>query len=148
VHVYRLHREQHLPRPLPEIFRFFSDARNLALITPPRLHFKILDAPAELRAGSRIRYRLRPFGISIRWTSEIARWEPPHLFTDVQLSGPYRLWEHTHRFEESAGGTRMCDDVCYALPFGWLVHPAVKRNLDGIFDYRHQRVEAMFGRSR
>jgi ligand-binding SRPBCC domain-containing protein len=147
VHVYRLHREQYIHRPLAEIFRFFSDARNLALLTPPRLHFEILDAPAELRAGSRIRYRLRPFGIPIHWTSEIARWEPPHLFIDVQVSGPYRLWEHTHRFDESAGGTRIRDDVRYALPFGWLVHPAVKRNLDGIFDYRRERVEAMFGRS-
>jgi ligand-binding SRPBCC domain-containing protein len=148
VKLYRLAREQWVPRPLPEIFQFFSDARNLALLTPPNLHFEILDAPAELRAGSRICYRLRPFGIPIRWTSEIARWDPPHLFSDVQVSGPYRLWEHTHRFEESAGGTRLLDDVRYAVPFGWLVHAAVKRNLDAIFEYRRERIEVMFGAAR
>ena len=48
MHVYRLEREHWVPRPLAEIFRFFSDARNLALLTPPRLHFEIVDAPGNL----------------------------------------------------------------------------------------------------
>ena len=38
---------------------------------------------------------------------------------DVQLSGPYRLWHHTHDFEPLAdGGTLMRDTVRYALPLG------------------------------
>jgi ligand-binding SRPBCC domain-containing protein len=144
-------REQWAARPPADIFPFFSDPRNLALLTPPRLRFEIVEAPAELRAGSRIRYRLRPFGFPLRWTSEIARWEPPHLFSDVQIEGPYRLWEHTHRFAESAGGTRLFDDVRYALPLGWLgrvANAAVKRNLDGIFDYRRERIASLFGAAR
>jgi ligand-binding SRPBCC domain-containing protein len=145
VRFYSFHREQHIARPRAEIFRFFSDPRNLALITPPSLGFEILDAPTELRAGSRIRYRIRPFGIPMRWTSEIAQWNPPALFSDVQASGPYRLWEHIHRFEESPGGTRIVDDVSYALRFGWVVHGAVRRNLEGIFEYRRERIAAMFG---
>jgi ligand-binding SRPBCC domain-containing protein len=148
VHVYHFHAEQFIPRPRPEVFRFFSDPRNLALITPPKLSFQILEGPAELRAGSRIRYRIRPFGIPMRWTSEIARWEPPQLFSDVQTSGPYRLWEHTHRFEESDGGTRILDDVRYALSCAPLVHPAVRRNIEGIFDYRRERIADLFGAPR
>jgi ligand-binding SRPBCC domain-containing protein len=151
VRVYRFQREQCVSRRLPEVFHFFSDPRNLALLTPPELRFEIIDAPAELHAGSRIRYRLRPFGVPIRWTSGIVQWNPPHLFSDVQLSGPYGLWEHIHSFYESADGTRIVDDVRYALPFGWLgraAHSAVQHNLDGIFAYRHARIEAMFGAAR
>jgi uncharacterized protein len=151
VKVYRLERDQWVPRPLPDIFRFFSDARNLAQITPPKLRFEILDAPAEIHAGTLIRYRLRPFGVPIRWSSKIAQWDPPRLFQDIQISGPYRLWEHTHRFEESGGRTHILDQVLYALPLGWLgraVHPAVKRNLDGIFEYRRRRIASMFGEAR
>jgi ligand-binding SRPBCC domain-containing protein len=145
VRVYRFHCEQHIARPRSEVFRFFSDPRNLALITPPNLAFQILDAPAELRAGCRIRYRIRPFGIPMRWTSEIARWEPPQLFSDVQASGPYRSWEHTHRFEESNGGTRILDEVHYALYCAPLFHPAVRRSIEGIFAYRRERIADLFG---
>jgi ligand-binding SRPBCC domain-containing protein len=148
VRLYRLTREQSVPRPLAEVFAFFSDPRNLSLLTPPRLRFEILDAPAELRTGSRIRYRLRPFAFPVRWTSEITQWNPPHHFTDVQLSGPYRLWEHTHRFVESGGGTRILDDVRYAVPFPWIVHPFVGRNLADIFDYRCQQIAALLGTAR
>ncbi len=148
MHVYRFQRDQRVVRPLTDVFRFFSDPRNLALITPPEMRFEIVDAPASLCSGSRIRYRLRPFGIPIRWTSEIVQWNPPHLFSDVQVSGPYRLWEHIHTFEGSEAGTRMRDDVRYALPFGWFgraAHIPVQSNLDGIFAYRQKRIEAMFG---
>ena len=44
---------------------------------------------------------------------------PSERFVDVQLSGPYRLWHHTHEFRPHPdGGTLMTDTVRYALPFG------------------------------
>lgn len=59
---------------------------------------------------------------------------------DVQLRRPYRLWEHPHRFQTVDVGTRMCDVVRYAFPFGFLRCMAhswvVKADLEGIFDYR------------
>jgi hypothetical protein len=84
----------------------------------------------------------------VRWTTEIRRWDPPFRFIDVQLRGPYRLWHHTHRFEAHDGGTRMTDVVRYRLPFGLLgvaVHALkVRRDVEQIFDYRFQRIDALF----
>jgi hypothetical protein len=52
-----LHREQMIPVLLPEVFSFFSEARNLDRITPPWLHFKVLDqTDRELKAGTLIHY--------------------------------------------------------------------------------------------
>ena len=147
---YTLRREQWVPRPLGEVFEFFADARNLAELTPPWLGFRILT-PGEihLAAGTLIRYRIGLHGIPVRWTTEIRRWEPPYLFTDVQLSGPYQLWHHTHRFEDHQGGTRMKDTVRYRLPFGWLGRVVnatmVRHDLEKIFNYRFERVQQLMG---
>ena len=72
-----------------------------------------MDTPS-IQKGTKIRYRLRVHRIPIYWTSEITRWTPPYRFVDVQRSGPYRLWHHTHRFEADNGGTKISDVVRYA----------------------------------
>lgn len=145
-----LRREQWIPRPVEEVFAFFADARNLGAITPPWLAFRILTPePIHLAAGTRLNYRLAWHGLPVRWLTEIRRWEPPAAFSDAQLRGPYRLWHHTHRFEEIGGGTRVTDVVRYRLPFGLAGRAAhaikVRRDLERIFDYRRERIAERFG---
>ncbi|MGO9259092.1 MAG: SRPBCC family protein [Bryobacteraceae bacterium] len=144
-----LRRRQWIPRSLDEVFAFFSDARNLAAITPPWLGFRMLTpGPSQMGAGTKLRYRLSWHGVPVSWTTEIRRWEPPFRFIDVQLNGPYRLWHHTHRFEAHNGGTRMTDVVRYRLPFGIAgraVHALkVRHDLARVFDYRSQRIGELF----
>lgn len=146
---FALERTQLVPVGVEEAFAFFADARNLAEITPPWLRFEILEAPERLEEGSRMRYRLALFGVPILWHTEIvAAWKPPRTFTDVQLSGPYPLWEHTHRFTPVSGGTEVYDHVRYRVPGGPFA-PLVQRLfvgrwLDEIFDYRAERLAEIF----
>ena len=147
---YQLKREQWVPVPRDQVFAFFADARNLEALTPPWLNFNILaPPPGSIGAGTIIQYRLRLHGIPIRWKTEITRWSPPFEFEDLQLSGPYRLWRHTHQFESIQGGTRIVDQLHYRLPFGLLGRVAhrlfVRRDVERIFDYRRERVRALFG---
>lgn len=136
--IHTLDRSLVLPQPVETVFAFFADARNLEAITPPWLRFRVLDpAPIRMETGARIHYRLRVHGLPLRWESEITVWEPPLRFVDVQRRGPYRLWEHEHRFEACAEGTRVLDHVEYAVPGGALVHRLlVARDVNAIFDYR------------
>jgi len=150
IRFHTLRREQWIPRPLDEVFAFFSDARNLGEITPSWLGFRILTpGPIRIAAGTRIRYRLSWHGIPVNWTTEIRQWEPPFRFVDVQLEGPYRLWHHTHRFESKDCGTRMTDIVRYRLPFGIVgrgVHfLKVRRDVERIFDYRFRIIREFLG---
>ena len=140
-----LERTQRLAPPPEEVFPFFSDAANLERITPPWIGFRIATAqPIEMRRGTLIEYRLKLHGIPLNWHTEIALWDPPHRFVDVQLSGPYRLWHHTHSFEPDGEGTLMRDVVRYALPLGPLGEIAhlvlVRRDLSRIFDFRVEEV--------
>ena len=147
--IYTLRREQLVPRPLEEVFGFFSDARNLQKITPPWLNFQILTAePIDIQPGTLLDYRLKWHGLGIRWRTRIVTWNPPHAFTDEQIRGPYHLWHHTHTFTAEAGGTRMVDVVNYQLPLGILgaiAHRlAVRRDLECVFDYRRQAIACLF----
>lgn len=135
-----------MPVDLDEAFAFFADAWNLEAITPPWLHFRIVNAPRVLERGSLLDYRLRLFGVPIRWRTEIVEWRPPFGFTDVQVEGPYRRWEHTHRLSRVPRGTEIYDHVVYRLPYepiaALLAPVTVRPWLRAIFDYRALETEA------
>jgi len=124
------------------VFEFFSRAENLEALTPHWLHFSILSPrPIEMKAGTRIRYRLRLHGIPMRWESEITAWDPPHRFVDEQRTGPCRLWIHEHQFLEHEGGTKVRDTVQYAAAGGEMVHRLfVAPDLNRIFEFHRQKL--------
>jgi ligand-binding SRPBCC domain-containing protein len=132
--------------PIATVFDFFSDARNLERITPPSLRFEIVTpGPIRMAAGAVIDYRLRLHGIPFRWQSEIALWDPPNRFIDVQRRGPYRLWIHQHTFSASNHGTTIEDRVTYAVHGGRLAERLfVAPELDKIFDYRRRKLREIF----
>ena len=138
--------EQWLPRPLDEVFPFFTDARNLEELTPSWLRFDVVTPePIPMAVGTTIDYRLAWRGIPLRWTSEIAAWEPPHRFIDRQIRGPYRLWHHEHRFEEFENGTNVIDEVDYAVWGGAIANRlGVARDIEKIFAYRTARLKEIF----
>ena len=146
--VYVLQRRQWVPRDLHRTFEFFERPRNLPLITPPWLDFRILTPdPIAMASGLLIDYRLRVMGVPVRWRSLIREHDPPHAFRDVQVKGPYRRWDHLHRFWREDGGTVIEDVVVYEPPggpLGALAHRLVIRpRLEAIFDFRRERIEAL-----
>jgi len=143
---YLLEAEQFLPRGIDEVFSFFADAANLQKLTPSIIDFQILTPlPITMRAGALIDYRLRLHGFPLKWRTEISDWEPPLRFMDRQLKGPYRVWEHEHRFVSQDGGTLVCDRVLYAVPGGALIHHFfVKRDVRQIFEYRQKVLQELF----
>ncbi|MER3428052.1 MAG: hypothetical protein C4334_08105 [Pyrinomonas sp.] len=148
--IHRLHFTQRLPIGLDEAWRFFSDPRNLPVITPPWLNFRITsEIPEKMYAGLIITYRVSPLlGWPVGWVTEITHVAEPRLFVDEQRFGPYRFWHHQHIFDETPDGVEMQDIVHYALPFGPLGQLAnslvVRQKLHDIFNFRRLTLERLF----
>jgi ligand-binding SRPBCC domain-containing protein len=149
--IHRLQRIQRLPIGLSEAWDFFSNPKNLELITPRDLGFRISsDIPSKMYEGAIITYQVTPLlHIPVTWVTEIAHISEPDYFVDRQLIGPYRLWYHEHRFREVDGGIEIEDIVHYALPF-WLFGTLansliVQKRLQEIFDFRGNALIDKFG---
>jgi len=136
-------RTTHIAAPVERVFAFFAQPQNLALLTPPRLRFRVVQGPDRpLREGDRIVYAMRMHGIPVRWSSRIVSWRENESFADLQERGPFQRWLHTHRFASTPEGTEMRDEVEYELPLGIAGRIAagwfVRRELESVFDYRGQ----------
>lgn len=150
--IYTLKRKQFLPIPLDQAWDFFSAPENLKKITPEYMAFDIKSDPEFLTgiyAGQVIVYTVRPlFNVPLLWMTEITQVQKGDFFIDEQRFGPYTLWHHQHHFKAVPGGVEMTDLVHYRLPLGFLGTIAhalfVRRQLEGIFDYRRVQLEHFF----
>ena len=149
---YLLKRTQRLPISLDQAWEFFSAPGNLKEITPSYMGFEVLpnSDSEKMYPGQIITYYIKPvLGLKLFWMTEITHVKDREYFIDEQRFGPYALWHHTHFFREIPGGVEMKDLVHYKLPFGPLGNLAhalfVKKQLEGIFAFRHKFLEERFG---
>ena len=143
---------QVLPVSLEKAWSFFSDPANLQAITPEGMGFQIVSKfhGNKMYQGQLIEYKVRPvLNIPMYWMTEITQVKDKEFFIDEQRFGPYSLWHHQHHFKAIPGGVEMTDIIHYKNPLGFIGRIAnalfVKKKLEGIFQYRFQKAEELFG---
>lgn len=151
MNVYVLSQSQRIDVQIDVAWNFFSNPKNLSLITPPSMQFEILDDAntKSISAGQLIYYKVSPFPyLRTRWVTEITRVTPGHSFVDKQKKGPFAVWQHEHKFVTIGDSVEMIDIVHYAPPLGWLGAVAnwlvIRKRVEYIFNYRRKRVEEIF----
>jgi len=149
--LYQLNAKQGLPISKEEAWGFLSDPGNLKTITPEHMGFHILSGTErKMFPGQLIQYKVSPFpGYTTKWVTEITHVRHGEYFVDEQRFGPYALWHHKHFITEVPGGVVIEDIIDYKIPFGLLgqlAHPVlVKGQLQNIFAYREETLNALFG---
>jgi ligand-binding SRPBCC domain-containing protein len=149
IHEYEV--EQKLPISLEMAWDFFSSPKNLSTITPPEMEFRILteNLKDEIHEGMEIDYKVRPLlRIPMKWKTRICKIEDKKTFTDIQLKGPYTIWEHTHHFQTCEDGILMRDYIRYKIPMGiighWMNSLFIRKKIKSIFDFRKETLEKLF----
>jgi len=140
-----------LPISIQEAWNFFSSPKNLSVITPTRMNFKILlmTGGEKMFTGQIIKYKVSVLPlVRLHWVTEITEVNEPYYFVDEQQKGPYSLWHHEHHFKKVQGGVEMTDLLTYAIPFkfiGKLAHWFfVEREVNAIFEHRNKILKTLF----
>ncbi len=144
--------QQFIPRPLDEVWHFFSRPENLNDITPSDMSFQILSdiRNVPMYEGMIICYKVSPFaGVQMDWVTEITHIADQRFFVDEQRFGPYAMWHHEHHFEQQDGGVLMTDILHYKVPYGIIGSLAdalfVDAKVEQIFRYRQKVIAERFG---
>lgn len=136
-------RESRIAATPDRVFAFHEAPGALGRLTPPWESVAIESGGTSIRPGSRVVLRARLGPLALRWVAEHTEYDPPRLFADRQVSGPFASWYHRHHFlDDGRGGTLLRDEVDYELPLGrlgrWLGDGLVRRKLRRMFDFRHE----------
>ena len=130
-------------RASPEcVFAFHELPDALRRLTPPWESAHIIQAASDIHVGSRAIVETRIFGLyPARWVAEHTVYDPPLMFEDVQVEGPFRRWRHRHLIKPHAAGAVLCDDIEYEPPLGLIGQLAapfiIVPRLERLFEYRH-----------
>lgn len=136
-------RRTRIAAPVERVFEWHERPEAFEKLTPPGEPVRILAQAGGIRDGGRVELAIGRWPVRIRWSAEHSGYEKNRQFRDTQVRGPFRRWEHTHRFEpDGPEGCWLEDHIEYELPFGrvgaWFAGRAIERKLDRLFRYRHQ----------
>ena len=125
------------------VFAFHLQADALRRLTPSWERSQLISQGLISEPGSRTIIKacvLWPF--SFRWIAEHTAYDPPRMFEDVQIAGPFRCWRHRHLIEPHSDGAILRDEIDYEPPLGFLGRTAapllVEPRLRKLFASRHQ----------
>lgn len=132
--------------PLSDLIRWHFQSRALLRLLPPWSGARVLETPPALTDGAIVRLEVPvpPFRRK-EWVSRIENVDPERCFTDVQVSGPFRSWEHEHSFlpGDDASTSRVQDSLEYRMkepaPIAALASRLVDSQLLKMFLWRHRR---------
>ncbi len=131
-----------------KLFEFHRDTNNLSLISPKFIKTKIISiSDIPLIKGSIVSLNVKFLIFSNKWVVSISECNPPFLIKDLQITGLFKFWHHSHIFTEKKNGVEMKDEIEFLLPFGflgYLVSPFVYFFLYLMFAYRHKRTKNLF----
>jgi ligand-binding SRPBCC domain-containing protein len=105
-----------VPLPVAAVWEAHEDVQLLERIAPPILSVRLKESNIVCGLGTHLPLRFELFGLGMDWRVKITHWDPPVCFKDEQVTGPFRVWEHTHQFMAiTAESTRIVDAVKFEL---------------------------------
>ena len=125
------------------VFSFHELPDAIERLIPPWENAVIIQKADVSKVGSQAIIEQKIFGIvPSRWVAEHTAYDPPRMFEDIQVSGPFKSWRHRHIVEPHPDGALLRDEIDLEPPlsvFGKLAAPLIIiPRIEKMFEYRHQ----------
>jgi len=136
-------RRSRIEAPAAEVYAWHALPDALERLTAPGEHIEVIEKTGGIERGARVVLRFGRWPFRQRWVAEHQDYEESRYFSDIQVSGPFAYWKHTHTFEPDGPSACFLEDKLeYALPFGflgrWVAGRFVRRKLEQMFEHRHK----------
>ena len=133
-----------IKQPLNNVFDFYSNPRNINLLTP--WFAKVSCTPEKKISRNEVfTIEINMLGIKNKVEILIKNYEENKLFTDLQIKGPFNYWEHNHIFKYENNETIMYDVINYNSKFKLLDKMYIFHLIFKIvFYYREKKILAIF----
>jgi uncharacterized protein len=139
-------RRTHVEASAEEVFQWHTRPGAFERLVAPWNNIRVLNRTDGIANGARVILRVKKGPLTLHWILDHHDYFEGRQFRDVQVTGPFERWEHTHRFEPD--GDNACylqDRIEYSLPFGpvgeLLGNAFVKNELERCFVYRHRTIK-------
>ena len=132
-----------MPVSADELLAWHSRPGAFERLLPPWENIEIIRTASSLTGGAQAELAVRIGPFRKHWIAQHDALASEVGFQDVQLSGPFAKWEHTHRMTPiDAESSSLEDSIQYDVPLGWLgrllAGASIKRSLVRTFAYRHR----------
>jgi ligand-binding SRPBCC domain-containing protein len=139
----RFIKESIIHAPPERVFAFHELPDAFERLVPPWESVQVIQKADISIVGSQAVIEQKIFGlIPSRWVAEHTVYDPPRMFEDVQVSGPFKSWRHRHIIEPHAEGALLRDDIEFEPPLSFLGAIAapvfILPKLEKMFVYRHE----------
>jgi ligand-binding SRPBCC domain-containing protein len=131
------------------LYQWHLEEGAFEILTPPWEKVRVLSRPEHLGDGAEVVLQIAMGPFRMQWVACHTNFELGRRFDDIQESGPFKKWQHSHRFlPVSEHSAFMLDSIEYELPGGLLVNRfgdwLVQRKLNRMFAYRHRKLRSVF----
>lgn len=132
------------PASAEAVYRVHAESDTLERLTPPWERARVVARGGSIeQPGSKVTRSVSVGLFSQNWIAEDVAIEPNKMIRDVMRTGPFRFWEHTHKFIPGGANFSWLEDtVEYEFPLGWFGRfvggAYTHRRLQRMFDWRHK----------
>lgn len=132
----------HFPYSAERVYEWHLRPLAFERLCAPWDRVDLIRRDEPIGEGSRVEFAIHSGPLRQRWVAEHRGFVPGRQFRDVQISGPFRHWEHTHLVEpDGPDGCFLEDRIEYSLPGGAvgkaLAGSTIRKMLERTFRYRH-----------